>query len=999
MTRQMTALHWMVVGLSLVLTFVAWHISSRIAEDKARDQFEHQVEQLNGLLRDRMEKYELALISGAGAIRASGDDITHREWRRFSEALAMEERLPGINGVGLIERVSPDDLEAYLNRQREARPGFRIHPEHDQPMYWPIVYIEPEEPNKAAVGLDMAHEPNRYHAAREAMHSGQSRITGPIVLVQDATNTPGFLFFYPFYETPETPPPEQRDSQFLGLIYAPFVMAKLMEGTLADTNRMIHIRITDGDTVLYNELDGNTNENVDSSPMFETSYTLDMYGRQWQFDARTTQLFASFNASKQPFIILAAGLIIDALILAVFILLTNARRRAEREVDQKTAQIQDSLDFISDVTDNLPLVVSVWDTNLTCRFMNAYGAHWFPFTKDEALGRPIEQLVGPKVAAQRREYYERALAGEAVSATDRYPSQDGEYREVALNYYPLNLGGERCFMATTLDISAIRMREKELEELNRELEKQKLEAESAVAVKTAFLANMSHEIRTPMNAIIGMLVLLQETILDEYPRSLARKAFSASEALLQLLNDILDLSKIEADQLELEYEPFEMDVLVHRSVDLFAIVAEEKGLKLRVNIDPATPRQVTGDLLRMSQICINLVGNAVKFTRRGRINFNIACTRYDEGAEGWLDITVKDTGIGIRPEDQERIFEDFSQADESTSRVFGGTGLGLAISRRLAFLMGGELTVQSAVGEGTSFRLRVPVAIARGEPTMAELISPKPVRVCHYALGDSEALFDSYRDPWALTMQPLNSLDQGLDVLRSLRNENNAAETFVVIELEDTRPAIDGFIADLLADPQAYELRYLILILPADFARSWADDIQRAGGNLIYKPVTPSNLYDRLVSQQTDVQQNKLFVKPRFSGLRALVVDDVPLNCQIAESYLKSFGVQARSVTTGREALDQVRRHRFDLVLMDLHLDGETGQDVAASIRAMDDIEQPVIAALSASVTEKDRNSAQAAGMEDYLTKPVVPADIQLLLETYFHGREDGIGQPPQASE
>ena len=455
--------------------------------------------------------------------------------------------------------------------------------------------------------------------------------------------------------------------------------------------------------------------------------------------------------------------------------------------------------------------------------------------------------------------------------------------------------------------------------LNRELEKQKLEAESAVAVKTAFLANMSHEIRTPMNAIIGMLVLLQETILDEYPRSLVRKAFSASEALLQLLNDILDLSKIEADQLELDYEPFDMDVLVHRSVDLFAIVAEEKGLKLRVNIDPATPRKVTGDLLRISQICINLVGNAVKFTRRGRISFNIACTREEDGSEGWLVVSVTDTGIGIRPEDQERIFENFRQADDSTSRVFGGTGLGLAISRRLANLMNGELTVQSTLGEGTSFKLRVPVTIARDEPTMAELVSPKPVRVFHYGLGDSQTLFENYQAPWALTMQALQAPEQALEILGRRQGEDKTSETFVVIELEDNSPsAIDDLIADLLAEPRAYELRYLILILPADFARSWADDIQRAGGNLVYKPVTPSNLYDQLVSQQTDLQQNKLFVKPRFSRLTALVVDDVPLNCQIAESYLKSFGVQARSVTTGSEALEQVRQNAFDLVLMDL---------------------------------------------------------------------------------
>lgn len=998
MARRLTALHWIVVGLSLLLTLTAWQISARITDAKARDQFQHQVEQLNNILIDRMEKYEFALISGAGAIRASGNDITLEEWRRFSQSLAMEERLPGINGVGLIERVSPGNLDDYLRQHREERPDFEIHPEHDKPMYWPIIYIEPVESNRPAVGLDMAHEPNRYHAAREALRTGRPRITGPIVLVQDDASTPGFLFFYPFYEQAGTPPPGERNAQFLGLVYAPFIVAKLMEGTLEDSDRLIHIRITDNETVLYSELDEGAGANADASPMFESSYAMDIYGRQWQFDARTTQLFRDFNASKQPAIILVSGLIIDALILAVFLLLINARRRAEQEVNQKTAQIRDSLDFIRSLTDNLPLVVSVWDTNLNCRFMNAYGAHWFPFSKDEALGRPIEHLVGPEVAARRREYYERALAGEAVSATDRYPSRSGEYREVALNYYPLTLAGERCFMATTLDINDIRMREKQLEVLNRELEQQKREAESAVVLKTAFLANMSHEIRTPMNAIIGMLVLLQDTILDEYPRSLVRKAFSASEALLQLLNDILDLSKIEANQLQLSDEAFDIDALVHRSIDLFAIVAEEKGLKLRVNVDPATPRAVTGDLLRISQICTNLVGNAVKFTRRGSVSFDIACTRNADGS--WLDIAVRDTGIGIKPEDQEGIFENFRQVTDPDGKSVGGTGLGLAISRRLAGMMQGGLTVRSTPGKGSTFQLRVPVSIAPGEPTMGELATPRPVRVYHYGLGDSLALFEAYRAPWDLTMVPLDTLDDGLKLLKSPGDGDDTPETLIVIGLDEARTgAVDDFITELLAEPGACQLRNLTLILPVDFARSWTDDIQRAGGNLLYQPVTPSQLYNQLVSQQTDVQQNQLFVKPRFSSLRALVVDDVPLNCQIAESYLKSFGVHARSVTTGRAAIDEIGRQRFDLVLMDLHLDGETGQDVAARIRALEDIEQPVIAALSASVTDKDRDSARAAGMEDYLTKPVLPADIQLLLETFFRRREDTPGHMPPADE
>ena len=269
--RSLSALHWFVVVLSLLLTITAWQISSRIAESKAREQFEHQVEQLNELLRDRMQKYEFALMSGAGAIRAAGGEVNLDMWRRFSEVLAMEERLPGINGIGVIKRVSPEDVDDYIAEKRRERPYFKIHPAHDRNDFWPITYIEPESTNRAAVGLDMAHESNRYTAAVKAMNTGETQITGPIVLVQDEQQTPGFLFYRPFYQSSDLPQEDQREAQFGGLVYAPFIMSKLMEGALANVNRLVHFRVTDDDDTLYSELDELRGDNYDPTPMFEVS--------------------------------------------------------------------------------------------------------------------------------------------------------------------------------------------------------------------------------------------------------------------------------------------------------------------------------------------------------------------------------------------------------------------------------------------------------------------------------------------------------------------------------------------------------------------------------------------------------------------------------------------------------------------------------------------------------------------------------------------------------
>lgn len=854
---QTTKLHWIVVGLSLLLTITAWQISTRVTDARANDQFDQRIQQLNTLLMDRMQKYEFALLSGVGTIRMNDGGVTLTQWQRFAEALSVQDRLPGISGIGVIKRIPEGELAPFLREEQKERPDFRIHPPHTGTDFWPITYLEPLAGNEAAIGLDMAHESNRYTAALKAMRTGQTQITGPIVLVQDDEKKPGFLFFHPFYRTAEALQKDNKEADFLGLVYAPFIVSRLMEGTLANTNRLLHFRIRDGEHSLYSEFNETAEKNYDTSPMFQTSYSLDIYGREWTFDVQTTQLFEKYNVSKEPAAILISGLIINGLILLAFLLLSNAKRRAEQEVIEKTA----------------------------------------------------------------------------------------------------------------------------------ELKMQKQEAESAVKVKTAFLANMSHEIRTPMNAIIGMLVLLKEAQHNDYSRRLVSKAFSASEVLLQLLNDILDLSRIEADHIELDYQPFEIEALIQRSVELFAIVAEEKGLKLRVNIAPSTPKCVTGDLLRISQICSNLVGNAIKFTQEGSVSVSIGFSRSDD-FHGMLKITVKDTGIGIREEDQQRVFENFRQADESTSRVFGGSGLGLAISSHLAQLMGATLTLESAESQGSKFTLIIPVNLAVNEPSIGPRHVSSPIRVHHHGLNHNLSLLEAYREHWSLELIPVESLQQLKSILAETSVEDNATPSMVIVDMENIETEIiKSFVQALLATEKRYQLARLLVIVPAGFKPDWMIEYQDAGGRVAFEPLTPSKLFEHLAPQQLNEHTVIPTPRPLFRNLTALIVDDVPLNCEIVASYLNSFGVGSKSVHNGAEAMQQLENQPFDLVLMDLHLDGETGQDIVRQIRGHQSIDQPVIAALSASISEHDRSSAYDAGMNDYLTKPVLPGDIQRVLQAFFKER------------
>ena len=277
--------HWSVVVLSLVLTFAAWYITSEQAEERARSRFDFQVNRTLALVQERMAKYEEALWAGVAALQTLPQETPRAHWRTFADSLDIDYRYPGINGIGVIHYVPPAKLTDYLAWQRQSLADYAIHPEHDKNEYWPITYIEPQQNNRQAVGLDMAHEQNRHSAALRARNTGEATITGPIILVQDAQQTPGFLFYAPWFSQGTVPATHgDEHSGFLGLVYAPFIMFRLMDGTLANANRQVNFSIHDGEHELYNELNTDS-ENYDPNPLYTEASVVPMYGRQWRFNA------------------------------------------------------------------------------------------------------------------------------------------------------------------------------------------------------------------------------------------------------------------------------------------------------------------------------------------------------------------------------------------------------------------------------------------------------------------------------------------------------------------------------------------------------------------------------------------------------------------------------------------------------------------------------------------------------------------------------------------
>ena len=331
--------HWAIVVLSALLTIAVWHFSKTQIEDKARLQFEREATQVTELVLERMQRYEDALWGGVAAIQASGGELAYKQWRTFADSMQIASKYPGIGGIGVIDYVLPQDLAAHVEVQRQTRPDYTVYPDLTRTHHLPIVYIEPEIANSKAVGLDVAHEANRYTAAKKARDAGKAQITGPIVLVQDAGKTSGFLFYAPYYAGGLYPTEAERQQHFAGMVYAPFIVKKLMAGALDKEKRHVGIHLADGSKVIYDE-NTTAEEDFDPNPIFTRHATLELYGRTWTFDIWSTHSFREAAASNQPIYILVSGILIDALLLTLFVLLSRASRRALDFADRKTVELR-----------------------------------------------------------------------------------------------------------------------------------------------------------------------------------------------------------------------------------------------------------------------------------------------------------------------------------------------------------------------------------------------------------------------------------------------------------------------------------------------------------------------------------------------------------------------------------------------------------------------------------------------------------------------------------
>jgi PAS domain S-box-containing protein len=629
------------------------------------------------------------------------------------------------------------------------------------------------------------------------------------------------------------------------------------------------------------------------------------------------------------------------------------------------------------ILDNMSDMVFLTDADERCIRVNSAFARFFGRSPESFVGLTAESRLPPALGElEHRENRELIRTGAPLRVERQVPDARGALHWHEIHKTPITApdGAVVGLVGVIRDIS-------ERKQVEAVLQHAKEAAETAARAQAAFLATMSHEIRTPMNGVIGMTGLLLDTELSGEQREYAETVRRSAEALLTIINDILDFSKIEAGRLELDEYDFDVRQVIEDVADLLAEQAERKGLELSCRIAHDVPRWLRGDPGRLRQLLTNLTANAIKFTEHGEVRVETRLAGRDDTAVT-IQTTVEDTGIGIPPEVQPRLFQPFTQADRSTTRIYGGTGLGLAICKQLATLMGGTIELHSTPGAGSTFTFTV---------RLKQTVAPPPPP-CHLELQErrvlivddmatSAALLSHLVSGWGMHPTVLRT---GAAALPALRAAAGSGQPFDVAIIDIVMPGEDGFAITqaIRADP---ELAATPVLLVTSYAlRGYEQEARQAGARgLLTKPIRESQLCAALVAVVSGekVAADQSHVQPaaqpkraeqRQRAARILVVEDNAVNQRVTSRTLEKLGYRADVAANGQEALAALQQIAYDLVLMDCHMPVMDGFAATAAIRAREGHQRhtPIIA-LTADALAGEREHCLAAGMDDYLSKPV----------------------------
>jgi len=657
------------------------------------------------------------------------------------------------------------------------------------------------------------------------------------------------------------------------------------------------------------------------------------------------------------------------------------RKRAEQTLRESEERFRDLFENATD------LIQSV-DMDGRFLFVNRAWKQTLGYTDEDLKTLRLFDIVDPAVLKNCIDMFQRLLSGEKLPAIETaFVAKSGRTIDVEGNAHCQMRDGKAVGTRGIFrDVTARKAAQVALLEA-------KYAAEGATRAKSEFLANMSHEIRTPMNGVIGMTELLLGTKLTSEQRDFANTIRASADSLLTIVNDILDFSKIEAGKLTVESIDFDLRETVEGAIETVAERAHAKGLELANFIEPDLIVRLRGDRGRLRQILINLLGNAVKFTEQGEVVVRVS-KQSETPTHTAVRFEITDTGVGIAPEAQARLFQAFSQADGSTTRKYGGTGLGLAISKQLVLMMDGEIGVNSTPGSGATFwfTARFEKQADSAAPAVADAHGLAGLRVL--IVDDNAAnrkILQHHMEAWKVAA---NSVASGREALEALRRAAGASAYDLAI-LDMQMPEMDAIMLAraIKADPAIVATRLVILTSLGQVLD--ADGLKRAGVDAcLLKPVKQSRLLDCMVSiiagaspQPPERVGAPVPEPPRHA--RILLAEDNPVNQLVALRQLEKLGYAADAVSNGLEALDAIQVSPYDIILMDCQMPEMDGYEATREIRIREQSSDqccnwklPVhIIAVTANAMEGDREKCLAAGMDDYLSKPIRLQELQAVLE------------------
>ncbi len=658
----------------------------------------------------------------------------------------------------------------------------------------------------------------------------------------------------------------------------------------------------------------------------------------------------------------------------------------------ESKEAEENLRTLSLVASKTEAAVVITDANQVIEWVNDGYCRLTGYSLEEVTGLKAGTLMeGAQTDQATSHQIGQALrAGKPASAELLNYRKDGTPYWVALNINPVfdEEGKAERFIAVETDITARK-------EAEATLVQAKESAEQAALAKAEFLATMSHEIRTPMNAVIGMTGLLRDTKLDEEQREYVDTIRISGDNLLTIINDILDFSKIDAGKMELESQPFYLRTSIEDVLDLLSCKAHDQGVELLYEIEEGVPEIVEGDPTRLNQVLVNLTNNALKFTEEGEVFIRVRqLARQDEACE--LEISVRDTGIGIPPERVQKLFQPFSQVDASITRKYGGTGLGLVISRRLVELMGGRIYLESEVGKGSIFSFTF--------------------NTCQSASNLDERLpLVNWNALKGKTLLLVDDNETNLRVLERLL-QHHGLHTYSTTEpgscqaLLEAHPQIEGVILDMQMPGMdglslARELKaspswqHLPLILLTSMHELPKEQDQVLFGAMLHKPVRHEHLFRQLTKlllpntpahvPTADMSSGQP-ATPTMPTLRILLAEDNLINQKVALRMLSKLGYEADVTANGLEAIKAMELRPYDLIFMDMQMPEMDGLTATRELRLQHPPapEGPVIIAMTANALKGDRERCLDAGMDDYISKPIKKDNIQEAILRWFGEKE-----------